>query len=433
MMRLCPKRLNLGSEMVIFKRSLPSKLGIPHESTSLWHVQTTKDHSHTPRYTRDMISYPLYFFRLIDRGLKSASGSASRLPAAVTAAPMALGMPPEHQLSGPSQPGAAQEPPGAPTGRHRAHPCQARPGAISAGLQESTKVARRAAGEAAAGGGDGRGGGLGDGGGGGGVGGGGGAVRGTCGAHSGCCQGAVRVARGRLRAGRASKAGLGGRRRTVELAKSVVLTPGCRPQTQTPLPEPWLHHNHGPGGPPDSCSYGRRPAPYERGGQRPLGTGMGCGAGAHRLGVEGGVEGVLSTVSDDSSTTNSAPARRMSQVSERVRLWRPKEGEGLDALLTAHVGWADVKGLRIVVGWAQFGSSCLRQGRAGKWPFRMQAGGRRTGSWSNAHDKPRCGSRSRCQRKWGSSTSGALESPVGSARAHGRIAFGQESPPWSCP
>ena len=159
---------------------------------------------------------------------------------------------------------------------------------------------------------------------------------------------------------------------------------------------------------------------------------MGCGAGAHRLGVEGGVEGVLSTVSDDSSTTNSAPARRMSQVSERVRLWRPKEGEGLDALLTAHVGWADVKGLRIVVGWAQFGSSCLRQGRAGKWPFRM-AGGRRTGSLSNAHDKPRCGSRSRCQRKWGSSTSGALESPVGSARAHGRIAFGQESPPWSCP
>ena len=147
----------IGSEMVIFKRSLPSKLGIPHESTSLWHVQTTKDHSHTPRYTRDMISYPLYFFRLIDRGLKSASGSASRLPAAVTAAPMALGMPPEHQLSGPSQPGAAQEPPGAPTGRHRAHPCQARPGAISAGLQESTKVARRAAGEAAAGGGDGRG------------------------------------------------------------------------------------------------------------------------------------------------------------------------------------------------------------------------------------------------------------------------------------
>ena len=120
----------------------------------------------------------------------------------------------------------------------------------------------------------------------------------------------------------------------------------------------------------------------------------------------------------------------MSQVSERVRLWRPKEGERLDALLTAHVGWADVKGLRTVVGWAQFGCSCLRQGRAGKWPFRM-AGGRRTGSWSNAHDKPRCGSRSRCQRKWGSSTSGALESPVGSARATAESPLAKRPPPWS--
>ena len=85
---------------------------------------------------------------------------------------MALGMPPEHQLSGPGQPGAAREPPGAPNGCHQPIPAKARPDAIFEGLQESTKIAPRAAGEAAAGGGDGRGDGLGAGGGGGGVGGG---------------------------------------------------------------------------------------------------------------------------------------------------------------------------------------------------------------------------------------------------------------------
>jgi hypothetical protein len=105
-----------------------------------------------------------------------------------------------------------------------------------------------------------------------------GAVGGTCRAHIGCCQRAAWGARGRLRADWAWKMGVAGRRRTEIDAEEVVLTLGCRPQTQTPLPEPWLHHNHGPGGPPDCCSYGRRPATYGRGGWRPLSSGMGNGA-----------------------------------------------------------------------------------------------------------------------------------------------------------
>jgi hypothetical protein len=141
-----------------------------------------------------------------------------------------------------------------------------------------------------------------------------GAVGGTCRAHIGCCQRAAWGARGRLRADWAWKMGVGGRRRTEIDAEEVVLTLGCRPQTQTPLPEPWLHHNHGPGGPPDCCSYGRRPATYGRGGWRPLGSGMGNGADSRRWRVDGRVEGVLSTASDDSSTTNSPPARPMSHL-----------------------------------------------------------------------------------------------------------------------
>jgi hypothetical protein len=259
-----------------------------------------------------MISASSDFLRLIDRGQKSASGSAPRLPEAVAAAPTALGMSPEHQLSGPDPPGAAREPHGAPNGRHRAYMCQAHSGAFFDGLQKSTKIAHRAAGEAAAGGGDGQVDGLGAGGGGGAVGGGVGDVGGTCGAHPGCCQGAIRVARERLRACWASKTGLGGQRRIGKLAKDVVLTLGCRPQTKTPLPEPWLRHNHGSGGLQDCWPYRHRPATYERGGWRPLSCGMGCEAHARDRGLQGGVEGVLSTVSDDSSTKNSAPARPMS-------------------------------------------------------------------------------------------------------------------------
>jgi hypothetical protein len=111
---------------------------------------------------------------------------------------MALGMPPEHQLSGPGQPGAAREPPGAPNGRHQPIPAKARPDAIFEGLQESTKIAPRTAGEAAAGGGDGRGDGLGAGDGGGGVGGGVGDLGGTSVAR---IQGAVRVPSGWLQGG----------------------------------------------------------------------------------------------------------------------------------------------------------------------------------------------------------------------------------------
>ena len=42
--------------------------------------------------------------------------------------------------------------------------------------------------------------------------------------------------------------GRGGRRRTKIDVEEVVLNPGRSPQTLTPLLEPWLHHNHGPGG-----------------------------------------------------------------------------------------------------------------------------------------------------------------------------------------
>ena len=44
---------------------------------------------------------------------------------------------------------------------------------------------------------------------------------------------------------------------TKSLAEEVVLTMGRSPQTQTPLPEPWLHHNHGLGGLKDCCSSER--------------------------------------------------------------------------------------------------------------------------------------------------------------------------------
>ena len=46
----------------------------------LWHVQDTQDHSHTPRYTRDMISYPLYIFRLIDRGAQKRERKRTAAP-----------------------------------------------------------------------------------------------------------------------------------------------------------------------------------------------------------------------------------------------------------------------------------------------------------------------------------------------------------------
>jgi hypothetical protein len=139
-----------------------------------------------------------------------------------------------------------------------------------------------------------------------------GAVGGTCRAHIGCCQRAAWGARGRLRADWAWKMGVAGRRRSEIVAEDVVLTPGCRPQTQTPLPEPWLRHNHGSGGHQDCWPYRHRPATYERGGWRPLSCGMGCEAHARDRGLQGGVKGALSTASDDSSTTNSPPARPMS-------------------------------------------------------------------------------------------------------------------------
>ena len=108
--------------------------------------------------------------------------------------------------------------------------------------------------------------------------------------------------------------GAEGRRRTEIDVGEVVLTPGCRPHTQTPLPEPWLHHNHGPGQLDDGSHLQPQEANQIGGKKRPLGARMGSEANAHHQGIEGGVEGVLSTASDDLSTTNSAPARPMSHL-----------------------------------------------------------------------------------------------------------------------
>ena len=56
--------------------------------------------------------------------------------------------------------------------------------------------------------------------------------------------------------------GRGGRRRTEIDVAAVVLNPGRSPQTLTPLLEPWLHHNDGPGGPPGRL---RAPGRFLRG------------------------------------------------------------------------------------------------------------------------------------------------------------------------
>ena len=49
--------------MVIFKRSLRVQAPIPCYNTVFWHAQSTQDHVPTLRWTRDMISDDLDFFR----------------------------------------------------------------------------------------------------------------------------------------------------------------------------------------------------------------------------------------------------------------------------------------------------------------------------------------------------------------------------------
>ena len=58
---------------------------------------------------------------LIERRAKSASGTASRLPATFAGRAMAPGTPPLQQLTGPGPSGAAREPPKPPNGRIPAH------------------------------------------------------------------------------------------------------------------------------------------------------------------------------------------------------------------------------------------------------------------------------------------------------------------------
>ena len=58
---------------------------------------------------------------LIERRAKSASGTASRLPATFAGRAMAPGTPPPHQLAGSEPPGAAREPPKPPNGCIPAH------------------------------------------------------------------------------------------------------------------------------------------------------------------------------------------------------------------------------------------------------------------------------------------------------------------------
>ena len=57
----------------------------------------------------------------VNLGAKSASGTASRLPATFAGRAMAPGRPPLQQLTVPGPPGAAREPPKPPNGRIPAH------------------------------------------------------------------------------------------------------------------------------------------------------------------------------------------------------------------------------------------------------------------------------------------------------------------------
>jgi hypothetical protein len=102
-----------------------------------------------------MISYPLYFFRLIDRGAQNASGSAPRLPAAAAAAPTGPGMPQTHHVTGPGPPGAARESPKPPNGRILAHAICTAASAELRRPQNRRKSVVGAAGEGGGGGGDG--------------------------------------------------------------------------------------------------------------------------------------------------------------------------------------------------------------------------------------------------------------------------------------
>jgi hypothetical protein len=88
-----------------------------------------------------MISYPLYFFRLIAHGHKSASGSAPRLPTVAAAARIGPGMPPTHHLAGHGPPGATRESPGPPNGRTPAGASRAAAG----GKLSTSKIDEKAA------------------------------------------------------------------------------------------------------------------------------------------------------------------------------------------------------------------------------------------------------------------------------------------------
>jgi hypothetical protein len=74
------------------------------------------------------------------------------------------------------------------------------------------------------------------------------------------------------------------------------IEPGRSPQTLMPLLEPWLRHNHGPGGPPDCSSCGPRPAgsPWARW-VAAAGRWRGLRRWCASLRVDEWVEGVLST------------------------------------------------------------------------------------------------------------------------------------------
>ena len=222
--------------------------------------------------------------------------------------------------------------------------------------------------------------------------------------------------------------GVGGRRRTEVDVGEVVSNLRPTPPTQTPVPEPWLHHNHGLGQ-LDDGSHLRPPKANQIGGaRRPLGARMGSGASAHHQSIEGGVEGVLSTASHDLSTTNSAPARPMSYLTFAPGLWRHRESVRILCHNPAYMGVTAVNDHRTVVGGARWGITGLRQARAGKWPNRM-AGARRTGSWSSQSAKPTCASRWECRWKWGSSEDGGPELLVPRARGHGSSSSSVEKPP----
>ena len=110
----------------------------------------------------------------------------------------------------------------------------------------------------------------------------------------------------------------------MNLAEEVVLTMGRSPQTQTPLPEPWLHHNQALGGLQDCCSLERLGGSHKGHEWRPLEAGIRYEAVAHRGRLTPEVHSNASTACVDVSSTNSESAPSAQQAHSNVELCTPR-------------------------------------------------------------------------------------------------------------